>query len=288
VEERLVNHARGCNTAGLTRCLSVRRVALCIAALCLIGLCGCTGSMIEDPDWDDMIIMSPGVFTLIRGDSTFIGFAFWLSESDGEFLDCAPSCVERIEIFSSCWDSYRVESVDLRTVYTCGKWPWQDVGVYCSSNKQYWHIEPIDTCCQGIYTWEVELQSDSTLTAADCLYPFAHQFIDTCFYPPDSTVLAGTEVEFAVRPDVPIGGWEISLFDIHGESALVGEWVRVGYDSKNTFPVIWLEPVAWYSWKVRVWDHNRCNVWEMPVRRWFRTGSTPVGRTASGPDAEPH
>lgn len=261
--------------------IGYRRVHHTVGFLVLVFLAvqfGCSDSLLEEPKWDSMIVMSPGAFTLTKGDSTFIGFGFWLDRGDGQGLDCAPTCIQRIEVFSPCWKSYAITATDLQDTYV-----WQGIWEgrsHIGSYRKYWHVEPVSSPCEGYYRWEVEFRSggrdiaDSIMVAKDYLTHFVHEPHDSCFYPPDSLVLEGTEVTFSALPDVPIGGWQISLLDSSGDPVLASDWMWVGTRfGAVELPVDWLEPSSWYSWKVRIWDRQRCNAWEMPSRRWFRTGA---------------
>jgi hypothetical protein len=242
---------------------------LALVAIGLLTLMGCSGSLVEEPEWNDLIVLAPGAFGLERNDSTFIGFGFWLCESDGDFLGCVPGCIERIEVYSPCWDRYRIEPNELAWTYSCSIWEEVPQVTY-SKQQQYWHLERVDSLCDGFYTWEIEIKSDKVLVAEDFLSVSSHDFTEADFSPSDSVNLAGNSVRFSINPDLAIGAWELSLRDESGELKLAGDWVRI--EAESTFVVDWLDDLTWYSWKIRVWDHGECNLWEMPERRWFKTG----------------
>ena len=231
------------------------RLLSAVAASFVLAIMGCSGSLIEEPDWDQVIVLSPGVFVLSRGDSLFAGFGFWLADSDGGFFDCAPDCIERIEVFSPCWDSYVIDPGDFMSIHTCDR-----VSDYremtCYRQVQYWDVEHVDSACSGFYSWEVELAGGRVLTARDHLTVAPYDFPDACFLPADGADLPGSRVEFSVNTDVPIGGLEISIHDETGASMLTGEWVASPQGSK--FTATHLSPDSQYFWKARVWDRGKC------------------------------
>lgn len=249
-----------------------RHLAACISCAVLLALLwGCGGDVLE-PEVCESIYFYPGVFTLTKSDSLYIGFRFRVYERwCWPHLGFDPGEMEFIRVVDPCCRRYYVEASHYKSVSAA----WPSDSTYWTGWDFYQYLEPTDSVRCGNYPFTLKWRDGRVLTRTDCLSPGPLRISEYDLVPADSSVMEISEVAFDFETDTAIGAWEVAAFDAQGGHVYLGRystidlWRECREDSVITVDPTLLLPGRWYSWTVRAWDESRSNCWQMAGRRWF-------------------
>jgi hypothetical protein len=236
---------------------TLRQASLLVAMVVSALVTGC-GDIVHDVTWQELSLhLLPGAYSLVRGDSLFIGFQFYVRDSYGD----VPGSVKEISILDPTGFVYQIGLEDYSYFIFCG--------TGCDTGRVYRRVELADTVPSGLYLWQARDTDNNIAYAADTVFaaPLRLGFDDGSLFPPDSSVVV-TKVPFGWPAVGPGFAYYVVIHDASGFPVYRQYTGRNEYTHDGAF----LEKNAWYWWRLEVWDITESNCWESSGKRWFYTG----------------